>query len=65
MRLAEELDIDGEAALSKKESMLSVRESESKLAISKGVYGAPTYVVNGEIFWGQDRLDFLERFVAD
>ena len=65
MRLAEELDIDGEAALSKKESMLSVRESESKLAISNGVYGAPTYVVNGEIFWGQDRLDFLERFVAD
>ena len=65
LRLAEELDIDGEAALSKKESMLAVRESESKLAISKGVYGAPTYVVNGEIFWGQDRLDFLERFVAD
>ena len=64
LRLAEKLDIDGEAALSKKESMLSVRESESKLAISKGVYGAPTYVVNGEIFWGQDRLDFLERFVA-
>ena len=65
LRLAEGLDIDGEAALSKKESMLSVRESESKLAISNGVYGAPTYVVNGEIFWGQDRLDFLERFVAD
>ena len=65
LRLAEELDIDGEAALSKQESMLAVRESESKLAISKGVYGAPTYVVNGEIFWGQDRLDFLERFVAD
>ena len=64
LRLAEELDIDGEAALSKQESMLAVRESESKLAISKGVYGAPTYVVNGEIFWGQDRLDFLERFVA-
>ena len=65
LRLAEQLDIDGQAALSKKESMLAVRESESKLAISKGVYGAPTYVVNGEIFWGQDRLDFLERFVAD
>ena len=65
LRLADELDIDGKAALSKKESMLSVRENESKLAISKGVYGAPTYVVNEEIFWGQDRLDFLERFLAN
>ena len=26
-----------------------------------GVFGAPSYVVNGEIFWGQDRLDFVER----
>ena len=26
-----------------------------------GVFGAPTYVVKGERFWGQDRLDFLDR----
>ena len=26
-----------------------------------GVFGAPTYVLNGERFWGQDRLDFLDR----
>jgi carboxymethylenebutenolidase len=25
------------------------------------VFGAPTFVVEGELFWGQDRLDFLER----
>ena len=30
-------------------------------AISKGVFAAPTYVIDGEIFWGQDRLDFVER----
>jgi 2-hydroxychromene-2-carboxylate isomerase len=30
-------------------------------AIDAGVFGAPSYVVDGEIFWGQDRLDFLER----
>src|SRR5437762_1315319 len=29
-----------------------------------GVFGAPTYVLNGERFWGQDRLDFLERALA-
>jgi 2-hydroxychromene-2-carboxylate isomerase len=26
-----------------------------------GVFGAPTYVIDGELFWGQDRLDFVQR----
>ena len=26
-----------------------------------GVFGAPTYVIAGELFWGQDRLDFVQR----
>jgi 2-hydroxychromene-2-carboxylate isomerase len=30
-------------------------------AIEAGVFGAPAYVIDGEIFWGQDRLDFVER----
>jgi carboxymethylenebutenolidase len=30
-------------------------------ALAAGVSGAPRYVVDGDIFWGQDRLDFLER----
>jgi len=29
-----------------------------------GVFGAPTYVLNGERFWGQDRLDFVDRALA-
>ena len=34
-------------------------------AISRGVFGAPSYVLeSGEIFWGQDRLDFLDRALA-
>lgn len=30
-------------------------------AIAVGVFGAPSYVVDGEVFWGQDRLDFVGR----
>lgn len=30
-------------------------------AIELQVFGAPTYVYNKELFWGQDRLDFLQR----
>ncbi|MEO8537421.1 MAG: 2-hydroxychromene-2-carboxylate isomerase [Betaproteobacteria bacterium] len=33
-------------------------------AIDRGVFGAPTYVYQGELFWGQDRLDFLDRALA-
>ena len=30
-------------------------------ALDAGVFGAPWYVVDGYGFWGQDRLDFVER----
>ena len=30
-------------------------------AIDRGVFGAPSYVIDGQIFWGQDRLDFVDR----
>ena len=33
----------------------------TRQAIEAKVFGAPSYVVEGEIFWGQDRLDFVER----
>ena len=33
-------------------------------AIARGVFGAPTYAVGDELFWGQDRLDFLARKLA-
>jgi 2-hydroxychromene-2-carboxylate isomerase len=34
-------------------------------AIKRGVFGAPSYVIpSGEIFWGQDRLEFLDRALA-
>jgi len=36
-------------------------DGNAQAAIEAGVFGAPSYVVDGEIFWGQDRLDFLER----
>jgi len=36
----------------------------TKEAIERGVFGAPSYVLDGEIFWGQDRLDFLDRKLA-
>lgn len=36
-------------------------EKNTDEAIAANVFGAPWYVVDGEGFWGQDRLDFVER----
>jgi 2-hydroxychromene-2-carboxylate isomerase len=39
-------------------------EANTRRAIEAGVFGAPSYVIDGEIFWGQDRLDFVEQRLA-
>ncbi len=39
-------------------------EALTKEAMDRGVFGAPTYVYRDELFWGQDRLDFLDRALA-
>ncbi|WP_280153275.1 2-hydroxychromene-2-carboxylate isomerase [Piscinibacter sp. XHJ-5] len=39
-------------------------EADTQQAIETGVFGAPSYVIDGEIFWGQDRLDFVARRLA-
>ncbi len=36
-------------------------DAHTQAAIDAGVFGAPTYVIDGELFWGQDRLDFVAR----
>ena len=33
-------------------------------AVSRGVFGAPTFFVDDHMFWGQDRLDFLKEALA-
>lgn len=39
-------------------------EADTQRAIDAGVFGAPSYVIDGELFWGQDRLDFVQRRLA-
>jgi carboxymethylenebutenolidase len=40
------------------------RAADAKTALDRGVFGAPSYVIGDEIFWGQDRLEFVERRLA-
>ncbi|MDR3533804.1 MAG: DsbA family protein, partial [Rhodopila sp.] len=38
--------------------------ADTQAAVDRGVFGAPAYVIGNEIFWGQDRLGFVERRLA-
>ena len=58
---AEELDpgaILGDAALAAAKAKY---EAYTQEAIERGVFGAPTYAIDDELFWGQDRLEFVDR----
>jgi 2-hydroxychromene-2-carboxylate isomerase len=39
-------------------------EANTQKAIDAEVFGAPSYVIDGEIFWGQDRLEFVAQKLA-
>ncbi len=41
--------------------IMKIFEKDTENAIQKGVFGAPTYVIDNELFWGQDRLDFVDQ----
>jgi carboxymethylenebutenolidase len=64
--LADGLGLDGAAlvALGAESRWADRRRADSEAALARGVFGAPSYVINDEIFWGQDRLDFVERRLA-
>ena len=40
------------------------RDADTAAALARGVFGAPSYVIGDDIFWGQDRLEFVERRLA-
>ena len=35
--------------------------TETEQAIQRGIFGAPTFIVGDEMYWGQDRLHFVEQ----
>ena len=49
------------SVLAKSEQVSKIYADNTNEAIEKNVFGAPTYIFNNELFWGQDRLEFLER----
>jgi 2-hydroxychromene-2-carboxylate isomerase len=45
-------------------SIQALYDADTQSAMDINVFGAPSFVVGGELFWGQDRLEFVERKLA-
>lgn len=58
------IDADALIMASQALEMAGRREAYTRHAIDQGVFGAPSFVIDREIFWGQDRLDFVDRKLA-
>lgn len=52
-----------DALASSKETRRALKNNV-QMAIQKGVFGTPTFVVNDELFWGDDCKDHLQAFMA-
>jgi len=61
--IAFENEMDGDALLEAETGaeVQSLYRRYSEEAVALGVFGAPTFVLDGERYWGQDRLGFLDR----
>jgi 2-hydroxychromene-2-carboxylate isomerase len=55
------IDFKELSELAKSEKVSKIYTDNTEEAVEKNVFGAPTYIFNNELFWGQDRLSFLER----
>ncbi|MFZ6799451.1 2-hydroxychromene-2-carboxylate isomerase [Undibacterium sp. Di24W] len=64
--IACDADLDGKQLVKSTETAAVQADYDRNTndAIAANVFGAPWYVYKGEGFWGQDRLDFLEREFA-
>ncbi len=58
------MDAAALAAAAQSEPVKAEYASNTQEAVAREVFGAPSYVIDGEIFWGQDRLEFVERALA-
>jgi 2-hydroxychromene-2-carboxylate isomerase len=60
-RLADEAGLPGTALVrrSQAEEISALYEKNRQDALAAGVFGSPAYVLDGEAFWGQDRIELL------
>ena len=66
VQIANSCELDGRMLLKSSDtaSVQAEYDRNTDDASAASVFGSPWYIVDGEGFWGQDRLDFVERAFA-
>lgn len=59
--LCRELGVPAEALTAQKDAL----RRNTEAAAAAGVFGVPSFVADGEVFWGADAIDFLKAFLQD
>ncbi len=61
--IAAEQDFDGGALYerSQQPGIIAQYAANTQEAVALNLFGPPSYIFEGELFWGQDRLEFLDR----
>ena len=54
-------DADAIIASAKSDAIAKIRAANTQEAIDADAVGVPAYVLNGEVFWGQDRIEYLDH----
>lgn len=60
---AQRIDVTAVWARSRSTDVEATYRRFTDEAVAAGVFGSPSYVYRGEVFWGQDRLDMLEETI--
>lgn len=64
--VARKLDLDADELLdaTSQDGIKHILKKATAEAMQKGVFGAPTFFVDGNMYWGADRIDQMHRYLA-
>ena len=65
-KVASTLDIDpGEfLVLLSSDEIGDVLRQKTGAALDRGVFGAPSFIIENELYWGKDRMEFIEDHLS-
>lgn len=62
--IARELGLDAVAEALDDPWAKAELKTRTEAAAARGVFGVPTFAVGDELFWGHDRMDYVQRFAS-
>jgi 2-hydroxychromene-2-carboxylate isomerase len=64
-RVAEAAGVPGGQLIAEVDSpeIVALYDNENRTAQERGVFGVPIFIADGQMYWGNDRIEFLEEYL--